>query len=111
MMLTGDRVMYVMRQFDADEVNGRRDNFQNHQASSSHGVHPHEHSQIWSGAPGYQAHIGLTVTGGEEFAADVVAVLPSGSLELRVLLRGTDVHWLRNVPEGEGPGTWHARGG
>ncbi len=109
-MEPGDRVLYIMRQFDADEVNKRRDNFQRYQAEASHGIHPHEHTAAWTGAPGYVAHIGMTVIEGEELPADVVAVLPGGNLELRVLLRGTDVHWLRNVPEGDGePGGWYRR--
>jgi hypothetical protein len=105
----GDRVCYILRQFDADEINGRRDNFQNYQGSASHGIHPHDHDARWTGAPGYVAHIGMRVTAGEQPCADVTKVHESGTLNLRVLLDGTDVQFLRNVPEGTEPGTWQRR--
>jgi hypothetical protein len=108
-MQVGDRVLYTLRHFDAYEINGRRDNFQSHQASASHGIHPHEHDDTWTGAPGYVAHIGLSAREGDVCAADVTAVHSSGAVNLRVLLDGTDVHWLRNVPEGDEPGTWKVR--
>lgn len=101
----GSVVAYTMRAFDADEVNRRRDQFQEHQATASHGIHPHGHDGL-TAAPGYVAHIGLTAREGDVLPALVLAVHPSGNAELHVFQRGTDCQWLRNVPTGEGPGTW-----
>jgi hypothetical protein len=103
----GDRVLYTLDSEDADGVNARRDNFQRHQAETSHGKHPH--TRGGSGASGHIAHIGLRVREGFVLPADVVQVSPYGDLSLRVLLPGSDIQWVINVPEGTGPGTWQAR--
>jgi hypothetical protein len=108
-MNPGDRVIYTLRQFDADGVNQRRDDFSMYQATADNHMHPHGRISGGSGASGHQAHIGLPVTEGQQLPADVVIVNGSGTLCLRVLLPGSDNLWLANVPEGDGDGHWRER--
>jgi hypothetical protein len=107
-MRIGDRVLYRLDAEDADGINARRDNFQRHQATDSHGKHPHRRGG--SGATGHIAHVGLRVAEGDVCFADVTQVNPNGTLCLRVGLNGSDVQWAVNVPEGGAPGQWQVRG-
>ena len=103
----GDRVMYSLDEEDVTGVSSRRANFDLFQAMGSHGKHPHGKSpQGGSGASGHIAHIGLPVHVGQELPADVIIVNGLGRLCLKVLLPGSDVQWVENAAEGDGPGHW-----
>jgi hypothetical protein len=104
----GDRVYYRLDAEDVEEINGRRDNFQRHQATTSHGKHPHVRGG--SGASGHIAHVGLQVHVGERCFADVTQVNPNGRLCLRVATNGSDLQWAVNVPRGRRPGQWQRPG-
>ena len=105
---SGDRVLYRLDQEDADGINARRDNFQRHQAETSHGKHPHPRGS--SGASGHVAHVGLRVSEGDTYPADVVVAGHSLPIPcLRVLLPGSDVQVVYNVPCHDGPGGWQPR--
>jgi hypothetical protein len=62
---------------------------------------------------GAQAHIGNPVSPGDICPAMVVAVFPGSgfgtSVNLKVMLDGTDVYWATSVryDEAKTPGTWH----
>jgi hypothetical protein len=105
----GDRVLYTLDAEDAGGVNRRREDFQVFQATAANHKHPHARTAGGSGASGHVAHIGLQVRPGQELPADVVIVSESGTLCLQVLLPGSDVQWVMNVAEGDGPGHWKPR--
>lgn len=104
----GDRVFYYLDANDVNEVTTNRGNFV---LSKTHGdTHKHPHAKApGSGAPGLMAHIGLPVHEGQELPADVAIVNGYGRLSLRVLLPGSDIQWVENVPEGTSPGMWAHR--
>jgi hypothetical protein len=104
----GDRVLYTLDTEDAESVNRRRADFQSFQALYASHKHPHGRTSGGSGASGHVAHTGLQVHAGQELPADVVIVSESRTLCLRVLLPGSDVQWVMNVPRGDGPGQWRA---
>ena len=104
----GGRVLYRLDDTDADQVNARRANFQAFNQGRS--GHKHPHGREVREASGHVAHIGTPVRAGQEFAADICAIPDPPRLNLRVLLDGSDVHWVTSVAEGTGPGTWSHRG-
>ena len=104
----GDRVVYCLDAHDANEITTNRANFVLFKALGDNHKHPHDKAP-GSGAMGVMAHIGLPVACGQELPADVVLVNSQGRLSLRVLLPGSDIQWVENVPEGTGPGTWKVR--
>jgi hypothetical protein len=106
----GDRVLYYLDANDVNEITTNRANFVLSKSLADTHKHPHEKAP-GSGAPGLMAHIGLPVHEGQELPADVIIINPFGRLSLRVLLPGSDVQWVENVPEGTGPGMWGQREG
>lgn len=98
----GRIVHYLLTDADADAMNKRRDDYQ--KFANSH-AHPHE-----PGTPeptGHVAHFGNDLAGGEYYPAVVVRTnLTPDTVNLKVLLDGTDDLWVRLVHEGDEPGTW-----
>lgn len=107
-MTPGDRVVYYLDANDVNEITTNRANFVLFKAHGDNHKHPHAKAP-GSGAMGVMAHIGLPVHEGQELPADVVIVNTQGRPSLRVLLPGSDIQWVENVPEGTGPGTWSQR--
>jgi hypothetical protein len=105
-MHAGARVLYRLDAHDATTINQRRNDFTRYQATADNHKHPHGPTPGGSGASGHIAHIGLEVTEGQQFPADVTIVNASGTLCLRVLLPGSDTQWVVNVGEGDHPGQW-----
>lgn len=59
---------------------------------------------------GAQAHVGNSVSAGDEFPATVVRVWgdsPEACVNLQVFLDGNDVYWATSASEGEANGMWH----
>ncbi len=107
-MLPGDIVFYYLDGTDAEQITSRRANFQLFNQGRS--GHKHPHGRDVHEASGHVAHIGTPVHAGQEFAAQVSVIPGWPRLNLRVLLDGSDVHWVTNVPQGTGqPGTWRLR--
>jgi hypothetical protein len=109
----GDLVWYILDEADAEGINQRRSNFQAFNHGHSGHKHPHRQGEATGQrlASGHIAHIGNPVAAGGECAAQVSLInTDDGTLNLRVLLDGSDVHWVCSVPEGTGPGTWQRRG-
>ena len=100
----GAIVAYTLDATDAEAINSRRANFQHYNQGRS--GHKHPHGRDVRAATGHVAHIGTPVAAGDVFAAQVSRVPDPPRLNLRVLLDGTDVHWVTNVPPGDGPGMW-----
>lgn len=108
LLAQGDIVLYCLDETDAAGITSRRNNFQKFNQGRS--GHKHPHPPDIGRASGHVAHIGTPVHTGQEFAAQVCAVPDAPRLNLRVLLDGSDVHWVTNVPQGSGePGTWRQR--
>lgn len=90
----GRVVLFTVSKEDAEAINKRRQDFAKHRRK-----YPLQEDT------GYVAHFGNLVSEGDSFAATIVKVW-SGSVNLQVLLDGTDVYWATSVTQGEGPHTW-----
>lgn len=108
-MKIGDMVIYRLDQHDVLEITTNRANFELFKALGDNHKHPHEKAP-GSGATGHIAHMGLPVAVGQELPARVVVISPAGRPGLRVELPGSDIQWVTNIPEGDGPGTWRHLG-
>lgn len=108
-LFLGDTVLYRLDLYDAEQINARRANFQAFNHSGRAG-HKHPHDRDIRAASGHVAHIGTPVSAGQLVAAQVCDVSCSPRLNLRVLLDGSDVHWVTGVAEGTEHGTWMRRG-
>lgn len=104
----GRIVYYVFSEQAADEVNRRRTSG----ASIAERMEPpdifdHVTKERWP--VGAMAHIGNPVLDGDILPAMVVRVHPDDTVNLKVMLDGTDVYWARNVAmSGQlAPGSWH----
>ena len=106
-MNPGDIVLYRLDETDAENITSRRANFQLYNQGRS--GHKHPHSRDVHEATGHVAHIGTPVAAGDELPAMVTRIPDPPNLNLRVMLDGSDVHWVTCVPEGTGPGTWSGR--
>lgn len=96
--VTGRIVRYVMSDMDAAQVNRRRTT--DREIAARMLTVPPE----WP--TGAQAHIGETVSKGDEFAAMIVKAHDDGPVNLQVFLDGSDIFWARYISLGEGPGTF-----
>jgi hypothetical protein len=86
----GDVVLYRLTENDAADVERRRADWRT------------SPSARW----GYQAHVGNPVRAESVYAAVVVSVSGPSTVNLAVLLDGTDTLWAPSAGEGTGPGTW-----
>jgi hypothetical protein len=99
----GRLVYYVFSHQTADEVNRRR----------TTGVSIAERIKETTWPEGVQAHIGNPVAAGDIYPAMVVRVFDeaalSRSINLKVMLDGSDDYWATSVPydEAKRPATWH----
>lgn len=106
--MIGDMVWYYLDEADVEGINQRRQNFQAFNHGESGHKHPHNQGQAKGQrlASGHVAHIGNPVSVGEKCAAFVSRVNGDGTLNLRVILDGTDLQWVCSVPEGNVSGSW-----
>lgn len=90
----GRIVHYQLSQYDADAINKRRADWQ---------VNCRE-----NGTPqtGHVAHVGNSAAEGQYFPAVVVASWGGTTVNLQVILDGTDTYWATSRHEGDEPGTW-----
>ena len=108
----GDLVWYQLDEADAEGISQRRENFQVFNHGSSGHKHPHQQGRAGGQrlATGHVAHIGNPVRAGQVCAAQVTYVNDTDqTLNLRVILDGSDVQWACSVPQGDAPGTWQPR--
>ena len=98
--LVGGRVVnYVLSEQDHVEVLRRR--------TDPNGIRGRIEEGTWPF--GAMAHIGNPVLGGDILPAMVVKVHPDDTVNLKVMLDGTDVLWVQAVAldETKAQGTWH----
>lgn len=98
-MLLGRVVLYTLTDTDAQQINARR--------TTPAEIQDQVVMGCWS--IGAQAHVGARVAEGEVVAAIVVRALPTGDVNLKLMLDGTDVLWCRGKRQATGskPGHWH----
>lgn len=84
----GRVVYYRLTDEDATKINRRRTTDNIVAARIATG-------QWWEGA---QAHIGNPAVRGDELAATIVSVHPDHTVNLQVMLDGTDTFWATKVP-------------
>lgn len=109
----GDRVLYVLGDYDAKAINKRRADAKNLNAA---GV------TLASQGLGPQIHVGNSVQSGDVFPAVVVRAWGAESVNVQVLLDGNDTLWGTSRPHDAGGtsdtpgapaersyegGTWH----
>lgn len=118
----GDRVMYRLTADDADTINRRRRQQQEHR-DARHPADPYMEvpDPEWdpeSGEPqpmvrvpvpsrpdfGLMGHVGADVDAGDERPAIVVGVRDDGWFGLQAFLDGNDVQWVQAAKVGDGPG-------
>lgn len=97
-LVPGRMVYFVFDAASAAEANRRRTN--------SAAIREQIQAGVWP--IGAQAHIGSDVQDGDVLPAIVVRV-EGDRVNLKVLLDGTDMYWIRYVTfdDGKRPGTWH----
>lgn len=88
----GRIVHYTLSNFDADQINRRRDDFSAAQSASA--------------GLGYVGHVGNRATAGDVCPAIVVRTFGGPAVNLQVQLDGTDTFWATSRTEGEGEGHW-----
>jgi len=84
----GRIVLFTLTPWQADEINKRR-------ADGSRCIHKHRRE-----SDGTQIHVGNPVKAGQVFPAMVVAVwgdTPQAAVNLKVMLDGTDNHWVTST--------------
>jgi hypothetical protein len=90
----GRIVHYKLSQYDADQINRRRDDY----------------SASVPGNTGFQAHVGNRAEAGQVYPAQVVRVFDpegdSGTSNLQVFLDGNDTFWATSRRTGDDEGTW-----
>ncbi len=106
-MTLGDFVIYRLDETDVAQITSRRANFQLFNQGRS--GHKHPYGRDVHEATGHIAHVGTPVHAGQECAAMVSLIPDPPRVNLRVLLDGSDVQHVTNVPPGDGPGTWSSR--
>lgn len=90
----GRIVHYTLTEWDADQVNRRRDDWKDDQAENATAV-------------GFQAHVGNRAEAGQTYPMLIVRVwgdTPESSVNGQVFLDGNDVLWVTSCSVGEGPG-------
>lgn len=90
----GRIVHYTLTADDAKAINKRRADFTEHRKTEDYRD------------TGYMAHFGNHAEEGQVFPAVVVRVWRTNSINLQVLLDGTDTYWATSSVEGITPGTW-----
>jgi len=65
-----------------------------------------QREQMQRTRPGFQAHIGNQLTGGEIVPMMITYIPPANGVNGQVLLDGSDSLWVTSVKEGDGPGEW-----
>ncbi|MBT8161000.1 MULTISPECIES: hypothetical protein [Arthrobacter] len=90
----GRIVHYTLTESDAARINKRREDFMAFVKASKE--YPSD---------GYQAHVGNAVRAGDVYPAIIVRVWAT-SVNLRVILDGTDDFWATSISEGEGERHW-----
>jgi hypothetical protein len=93
----GRIVHYALSQHDAETINrGRRD------------AHLTRKDSDTEPRTGYVAHEGNHTSEGDVFPAVIVRVWNETvvTVNLHVLLDGSDTHWATSIAEGAGPGRW-----
>jgi hypothetical protein len=109
----GRIVYYVFSQQTADEVNRRRTTSNSIAERMETEIEPVFGDRLPAWPVGAQAHIGNPVSPGDIYPAMVVRVFEeaafSRSINLKVLLDGSDDFWAVSVPydEAKRPATWH----
>jgi hypothetical protein len=88
----GRIVHYTLNQADADAINRRRADFTAAESAA--------------GRTGFVGHVGNSASEGDVCAAVVVRTWGYPSVNLQVLLDGTDTYWATSRSEGDGPGHW-----
>ena len=90
-------VLYRLNEADVNAINRRRNDA------------AYNLDKIRNEKPGYQVHVGNRVQVGETYPAVVVrrnGDTPGSSINLSVLLDGTDTYWATSRGEGDENGQW-----
>lgn len=96
----GRIVLYTLSQYDADAINRRRADWERNR---------HDETSGERGGKGYQAHVGNRAEAGDVCPALIVRVwgdTEQSTVNLQVLLDGTDTYWATSSPQGDGEGRW-----
>lgn len=103
----GRIVHYVLTDADEREINRRRRDFDAFsRANRPKADEPGE----FPGRSGHVGHVGNETRAGDVFPAVIVrawGTSPGSSVNLKVLLDGSDDYWATSRTEGDGPGHWH----
>ena len=89
----GRIVHYTLTKDDAERITKRRADFAKHR-----------HTEAYTDT-GYVAHFGNDAHEGDTYPAVIVRVFDT-SVNLKVMLDGSDELWALSHSEGEGPGFW-----
>ena len=57
--------------------------------------------------PGFQAHVGNNVVGGEVVAMTITQVWPGDLVNGQAILDGNDSLWVTSAPQGDEAGQWN----
>jgi hypothetical protein len=100
----GRIVHYKLTGQDADAINRRRDDFTAYQRL--HFPDPATRPNAGAdGATGHAAHVGNRAEAGQVYPAIVVRCF-NPSVNLQVILDGTDTYWATSRVEGDDEGYW-----
>lgn len=90
----GRIVHYKVSEYDADQINGRRQDFRESRSAAER--------------TGFVGHVGNGVNAGDVFPAMIVRVwdAPQTTVNAQVFLDGNDSFWATSRAEGTEPGTW-----
>lgn len=90
----GRTVHYQLSAHDAEAINRRRKDFHESRSADAH--------------TGYVGHVGNHAAEGDVYPAVVVRVWDESTVtvNLQVILDGTDTYWATSRAEGDDPGTW-----
>ena len=101
-------VHYRLNEYDAVDINRRRDDFaafqRLHRSDPSAYPAPGD-----AGATGHVAHVGNRAAAGQVYPAVVVATwgtTPGCAVNLQVVLDGTDTYWATSRCGGDADGQW-----
>lgn len=90
----GRIVLYALTAVDAEQINRRREDAEDHQATRA--------------ADGAQVHVGNCAFEGDQLAALIVRVCTSNeapTVNAQVFLDGNDTLWITSRPQADQPGT------
>jgi hypothetical protein len=98
----GSRVVYQLSQYDADEINRRREDFAAfNRANRSSVTEPG-----FPGRSGHIGHFGNPASEGDVYPADVVRTFGGSTANLQVHLDGNDTYWATSRAQGDGHAQW-----